>query len=541
MEAATVTHPESKPPVEVEAKFLVQNLSQVPGVLQYLTAEGYTVRNESTRDIVDRYYDTHDWRLFREGWSYRWQNRAGSLRLCLKGLGNSHTSLKERREVEEDVVTFPSSPLDLADGELSQVLSPLLGDAQPQELFRVHKNRRLYLINRGNQLRFELCIDETVITCGEKQKSSAPGTLKFEEIELELRDGDRDQFNQLAEDLRSLQGLFPARLSKFQRGLQTGGYSPPCTESIREVFLPGPDEDISRLAYYVLHKQLIEMLHHEGEAWEGLEPEGVHQMRVATRRIRAGLRLFQDSLPSNRIDSLIRDFRWLADLLGEVRDLDVYFENYEKYQAMLNQEDGAELSPFRDVLQQQWNRARKKLIAGLESKRYARLVERFKGFAEKQANRAGNRQERDSRIISKAGPNLASRRLKRVLKIGRSVASDSPLELLHELRINCKKLRYAYEFFEPVFGAKVKKLIVPLKNLQDILGNHQDAIVAGEKLREYAELIPVRKKNLGLLLALGQLVSNKQQVAEKLRKDFAKAWRKFDTKALRKRHRRVFG
>ena len=75
------------------------------------------------------------------------------------------------------------------------------------------------------------------------------------------------------------------------------------------------------------------MLGQEPKAWEGLDPEGVHQMRVCTRRLRAAFRAFRDVLPANAVRSFNREFKWVASVLGRVRDLDVYRDNLDHYAA----------------------------------------------------------------------------------------------------------------------------------------------------------------------------------------------------------------
>ena len=102
------------------------------------------------------------------------------------------------------------------------------------------------------------------------------------------------------------------------------------------------------------------------------------------------------------------------------------------------------------------------------------------------------------------------------------------------MRIQCKRLRYLFEFFHPIYGNALKPEIKRLRKLQDVLGEFQDACVATEQLRQYAEGVPMRTRNRGQLIALGQLISGQDRQAATRRADFARVWKRFDRKGGRK-------
>ena len=114
------------------------------------------------------------------------------------------------------------------------------------------------------------------------------------------------------------------------------------------------------------------MIAQEPRAWEGLDPEGVHKMRVATRRLRSALRAFKKVLPAS-IRSFNGEFKWLASALGGVRDLDVARGNFPHFLSQIPPEDAVHLGDYQQYLADRWQEERRHLLAGLASQRYGRL------------------------------------------------------------------------------------------------------------------------------------------------------------------------
>ena len=131
--------------------------------------------------------------------------------------------------------------------------------------------------------------------------------------------------------------------------------------------------------------------------------------------------------------------------------------------------------------------------------------------------------------VGEAAQLLIGKRYRGVLRRGRAITSASSDESLHALRIRCKRLRYLLEYFRPAYGGLLKAETRRLKKLQDVLGDFQDACVAGQLLRRYAEGLPMSSSNRDQLIALGQLIGRQDRRAAIRRADFAQAWERFDT------------
>ena len=328
------------------------------------------------------------------------------------------------------------------------------------------------------------------------------------EVEVELEDGREESVLHLATTLERRFGLLPSRLSKFDRGLQAAGLSAPITPEQSWPLRDTPyvrrlhEQELStadpaaHLAYCCLLEQFEEMLKQEPKAWEGLDPEGVHQMRVCTRRLRAAFRAFRDVLPANAVRSFNLEFKWVASVLGKVRDLDVYRDNLDHYAAEVPVADAAHAGDYERHLDDQWRKARGRLVVCLTSRRYERLKDRFARFLMRGPSRRAMKAF-GGETIGDAARQLIGRRYKALCRDGRAITPVSPSDSLHAVRIQCKRLRYLFEFFAPIYGNVLKPEIKRLRKLQDVLGEFQDACVATEQLRQYAEGVPMRTRNRG--------------------------------------------
>ena len=523
---------------EIEAKFLINKASEFPLIVETLQADGLSCEEVGIFEIFDQYFDTADWQFFRSGWAYRWQTLPEGYRLSLKSLNRNNSAVQIREETEQSVEALPSRPGEIPAGPVAARLGTLNGEAEPVELFRVGKRRQLFIVKSDEETEVELAFDRAVITTNHSLGENAPGRMKFYEVELELKTGNPADIERLARILEGRLELLPARLSKFERGIQAVGLKPSAgTDAVAEQPLR-PSDPLARLAYRVLRDELEALKKTEDAAWEGLDPEGVHQMRVAVRRAREGMRVFKKVLSPRAVAAFRKELSWLGKALGTVRDLDVYLGNFDRYIAMLHTIDPSELEAYRNQLIIDRQKERKALLSALKSRRYRRFMNRFESFV--------NRGPAQRQLRPVASPKVAAecsktvlRSLRKVQMRGRNIGKNAPANSFHELRILCKRLRYACEFnllASEGKGKKIlKKLAKRLKKLQDVLGAHQDACVAVSRVLQFAERVPIRRNGRGLLMAMGQLLSSQDMHAEKQRAKFREVWDAFDEKSLRKK------
>lgn len=540
---------------EIEAKFLIPKPALIATLSDSLELDGMDVHPQSSVKVVDRYLDTVDWQVLQAGWALRWRDVAGRRSVGLKSADMNGEAVQRRTEVEQSVDVIPRNGRRLPEGKFAETLGDIARN-KLRELFRVHNHRKLYTVRTLDGALVEMAVDYVTVTATNPRGKRASGRLDFDELELKLKEGTEESLRQFADTIGHRFGLLPSRLSKFERGLQCAGLCPPPhihprTRSLEDVAFFRQlrarrctrKTTVNTLVYRYLLEQFQALLLHEPRAWEGLDVEGVHQMRVATRRIRAALRAFKRVLPVGQTKTLSDEFKWVAGVLGHVRDLDVCTENLQRDQAEISVEDSNSLTAYRHHIAQQSQDARRQLVFCLSNPRYRQLKDSFAQFLQRGASETVWRSKRSSIGKVKSVGNAARRSIvkqyKKLLGDGRSIRPDSPDEALHALRIDCKRMRYLFEFFQPVYGKSLSPFIRRLTKLQTVLGEFQDACVAIKRLREYADAVPMESNKRGELIALGQLIYQQHCLAKERREDFVEVWKRFDRKGSRRQIHKV--
>jgi CHAD domain-containing protein len=267
------------------------------------------------------------------------------------------------------------------------------------------------------------------------------------------------------------------------------------------------------------------------------------------RRSRALHSVFRDELSGSELKALKPGFQWLGKITGPTRDLDVHLIGLLGQKEVMPV-DAEALLPLLALLRERRREERAKLLAELDSPRYAEFMAGARELLESPESEAAVR-------IAGAGPSLeswASPRIakahRRLLKHGRSIDRSSPDAALHQLRIDGKKLRYLLEFFHSLYAEdEIEMLVKELKRLQDNLGSFHDACVQARVLRELARdlgrlsssyletLVPL----VETLLSVGRLVERAEASKAAERTAFEKRFARFDAPKTHGRFRRLFG
>lgn len=269
------------------------------------------------------------------------------------------------------------------------------------------------------------------------------------------------------------------------------------------------------LAVQVLERQASAFLQHAPGVRAGKDPEDVHQMRVAARRMRAALRLFKDVLPPEA-NALNDELKWIAVQLGQVRDLDVQLMRVRDVGAKLGASDA--LVPYETWLEGQRQAAHRALKEALRSKRFSELGQRFPTVNTEWLANATN----DAPLVEDA-PRRLRRAYNGLKKRAEPLDANSAAPDLHAVRIRAKRLRYAAEFVEPLYGKPAQRVVKRATALQDLLGELQDGTVGSQRIHEAIEA----NANAWLAatsLALGQVLQHDLQRAKRLRRRFKKTY-----------------
>jgi CHAD domain-containing protein len=250
------------------------------------------------------------------------------------------------------------------------------------------------------------------------------------------------------------------------------------------------DDLMTDVVRKIMHFQFQHMLYHEAGTQLGQDIEELHDMRVATRRMRAALQVFGDYLDEKTWTPFDKGLRRTGRILGEVRDLDVFWEKTQRYLDSLPPERRDELAPLQAVWKNARERARDRLLAYLDSKRYRKFKDSFGEFLETRTSDSAPVSDDTGiprpRRLRHIAPVILYQRLAAMSAFEEWMTGpDVPLARLHQLRIASKGLRYSLEFLVEVLGRESRELIKEMKLLQDHLGDLQDAVVASNLLRDF--------------------------------------------------------
>ena len=324
----------------------------------------------------------------------------------------------------------------------------------------------------------------------------------FDELEVELVDGDESDLRRLDRALRAAGAGDAPGASKLARALGV-------VRAAQPVVIAPP----SAVLTAALRAQLERMLERDPGARLGIDSEELHQLRVATRRLRAFLRAGSELVERDWADGLRAEIGWVGGLLGAVRDHDVLVERLRGEAEELDPGDREALEPLYATLGRERDDARSELLAGMESDRYLELLRRL---------------EWETPPPTGAEPPLRAiwrrehRRARKAVAVLEAQPEDAEL---HDVRIRVKRARYAAELAAPELGKKGAGYVDAAKAFQDVLGDHQDAVVAEEALRRLAPELP------GAGLAIGRLVDRERTRRTAARAGWRTAWKNLERRA----------
>jgi CHAD domain-containing protein len=238
-----------------------------------------------------------------------------------------------------------------------------------------------------------------------------------------------------------------------------------------------PDMPVADSARLALVTGVAAMKHHEAAAIAG-EIEPIHQMRVAMRRLRATVQLFAGVIHGSRVRVYKRDLPWLGQTAGAVRECDVIEALIRECGERLEPALAGALTPLYDALADSRQANHQKFVEELRSKRYVRMCARLADPLLRRAIPA-----------TEAGcyaPEMIAPIARSVRKAGKRIGPDAQPMLFHRLRVRVKRLRYALEMLADLGGKRLRKALMRLEQMQELLGMHQDAVSTMTWLRSYA-------------------------------------------------------
>jgi CHAD domain-containing protein len=371
--------------------------------------------------------------------------------------GLSSWQLKLPREDGRAEISAPGGPAG-APPELRALLLAHLRHGELEEVATLRTRRTGVRVGSSDRPVADVTLDSVDILEGLKSLGA------FVEVEIELVDGEPADLERLGRALRKAGAKRSDGRAKVMRVLKVVDAKPlaakaPALEQVR----------------YLLAAQLHELERHDPGVRLRDDIEDLHRFRVATRRSRAIIRATRPLLGAT-LAPLGEELKWLAGVLGPARDLDVLLERLRAGARTLGaDEPGAGL--IIATLEEERERLHDAVLDALADERYFRLLDTFA---------ASIASLPDLDAPGDLRP-LAAAELRKLAKAARKLPDEPTDEELHALRIRAKRARYAAELAEIGHGGKaLSRYFIGVKRLQDVIGEHQDAVVAEAKLRDIA-------------------------------------------------------
>lgn len=474
-------------------------------------AEGVTAVTLPDRRLETTYYDTPDVRLARSHITLRFRtgDESGWTLKMPAADGAELAGGLARRElgVAGDGRVVPD--------ELSSMLTSWVRTSSLAAAARMRTlRRRVELLDAEGLPVAEVFDDEVSVMEGRRL------ALRFREVEVEIGEtAPAGLLDAVVDRLRTAGAGPPDPTPKVIRALGPQAGGPPDLEVRRIGSSPSAGEVIEA----GLAAAVLRILHHEPGVRSGCDPEDVHQVRVGTRRLRSDLRTFRPLVDAAWADGLREELRRLADPLGSVRDADVLLDRLRRQVEDCDFDDDEVADSLLLRLTAERARVRRTMLEALASARHAALLDRLV-----EAARAPVLLPEAEGPAAEVLPALVRQTWKQLQGAVEDAGSDPSDELLHRMRIRAKRCRYAVEVAAPAIGKPARRLTSAVADLQQVLGDHHDAVVAEAWLRAAAPEL-----SAGEALVAGQLVAVQRAEAEAARQAWPSVWQAASKKKLR--------
>jgi CHAD domain-containing protein len=473
--------------VETETKLSVEPDFRLPAL---------SGRPLPRRVFTSTYFDTLDHCLARSRITLRRRIENGSgtwqLKLPLEGA---------RREIElrEASVTTPPA-------RLVEALVVLLEGKHLVPIANLRTSRAGVSVPHGGNGRAEVVLDTVSVL----REGSV--IQQFRELEIEALNGEEEFIDRLVSALRGAGARTHDGRPKLFRALSLAYPSPDA---------PTANASMEEHVRYSLSQQLQSLKQCDPGVRLGGEPEDVHQIRVAARRMRTILRAVRKVVRDEWVEPLLSGLKWLSEIFARARDLDVQMSYFRREAEQLKVRDRRPLERFLSHLQSEREKTQQTLMDEMKSARYLGFISKLREAAEAPL------------IVNSKHtlPDVAARQFRKLRKTVRRLKRSPSNADLHSVRIKTKRARYAAELAEVCDGKAVTRFIKIAKQFQDLLGTHQDAVMA----ERYVQGLLKYQTGQRAAFTAGLLVARANQRREEVRKEFWSEWQR-----LKKRGKRAW-
>jgi triphosphatase len=496
---------------EIELKFSLTDAARAASLCVAPTlANQFRLTPATVVTHLDHYLDTPDYALLRRGVTLRLRQTADGALATLKSLSlNRDGPWHKRLEIEGQlpVAANPNEWTEWPDSLRKSLSVYLLDGARLRPICALNQTRHKRLVlpmepGAGDRdvtdASVELSIDEVQVLDIERvsldeddQRPNSSPLSTFWELEAELITASGEaQLVALGERLAHSRGLRPLARSKFERALQL---------TLAHLRIDGvlvnqwtPTLTMADACRLVWRQQLAQLLLNEAGARLSDNDEYIHKMRVSLRRIRTARLLFGDYFRKKRIAQFDLPLRTTGRLLGAVRDRDVALKGLKQNQSA-ESGDPKDYTTIENQLRARRDEKCETLVAWLDSDDYRRFLRRFTRFCASPGKGVRHFPLKEGEAptpyhVRYTLPTLLNDRYARVRVFEQFFMHRDEIspETLHRLRIQCKILRYVFEFAQPLLGRDALRLTDALKTMQERLGALNDAAMSQSMLADLA-------------------------------------------------------
>jgi triphosphatase len=516
-DSAPRTMPAHKDGREVEWQLACTDLGSVRRWLSdHGTIDGLVLEPRTTQQIFDTYLDTDDWRIHRAGFALRVRSESGTTEATLKSLHSAGTEFADRRELTETINGSDSEAIRESVGPVGTRVCAVSGARTLLPLFELRTSRQRFAIRKRDEARQlgEIALDETVISRPHGQPQAS-----MLRVEVEALTESHGPLRSLVKTLRSNCALEAASDTKYSLGLKSVGLAPPAQEFAATTV--AASMTIVEVAMWNLRRYMDAWLLHEPGARLGDDPEELHDLRVAGRRLDAILRQFQSFLPPEFL-KVRMTLKTVLSALGHARDLDVALGELQDFSQKLSKADRVGVEPLKEHLMSERGRARAQMLSVLDSIWAQKSLQEFILLL---ASPVVALEASAAHLALHASPTLLRQRFRKLRKRADLLGGDSSTGEYHRVRGQVKKLRYALEAVAALYGKPANDMIRALRRWQENLGVQQDAAVATQRLNALAGAKP---KNIPAetLFLMGRLAERHLGAARQAQKCYTTGYRK---------------
>jgi CHAD domain-containing protein len=520
---------------ELELKYAVADRAAVEELVSADVVFGYDAGPWREYDIVDQYLDTRDRALARAGYGARLRRVGRRTIVTVKSIarrqsGRGRGALHDRLELEAGA-TRQLDPSRWPDSPARALIEVSAGGEALHTLFTIEQHRRERDLLRDGGMVATLSLDAGVV----KRFGRVLGTIVALEIESTAAHPTeaRRVLGAIAADVETVPTLRAEERSKEELAQALVERALTEAKPVRPPQKPGiaAVDSLTEAGRKVLRMHLLRMLAAEPGARPGEGTEGVHKMRVATRRMRAAWRVFDGAYPPKVARRYVAELREVAQALGAVRDLDVQLDRLAAYRERLT---GDEAKAALEPLVSEWRgdraAARLVLLDLLQGAAYDHFINDYRELVDATTEVAADAPAALVRDVA------ASRiwRAYEQLRAHDAAVPFADVPQLHALRVDGKRFRYTLEFLREILPESVDRIVAEVTKLQDHIGELNDAQIAAETTRAWlieaaAGLSAPQKR-----AAAAYLGSAERDVA-RLTRTFPPLWRRFTGPAFRRR------